>query len=101
MQKKIFILVISKLLNLQLIYKRQDNKADRDFDHKNYITVGWLRKAFGSCCGSCGDCFIYKIEDDKVVSNLTAQRIDNDVAHKLDNIIPYCKFCNCALSNKE
>ena len=59
-------------------------------------------KAFGSCCGNCGDVLAYTIDDDgKIETTLTAQRMDNTAAHHLDNILPYCKWCNCALSNKE
>ena len=82
-------------------YKQQDRKANSEREDDNYITAGWLKKACGSSCGDCGDCLVYTIKDNKVESNLTAQRIDNGVAHQLDNLIPYCKYCNCALSNKE
>ena len=82
-------------------YKQQDKKADRDIHTDSYITADWLKKAYGSRCGNCGDCLTYTIKGNTVASNLTAQRIDNDVAHHIDNILPYCKYCNCALSNKE
>jgi hypothetical protein len=81
--------------------KQQDRKANRDIDADSYITAEWLKKVYRSCCGNCGDCLTYTIKGDKVESNLTAQRINNDVAHHIDNILPYSKWCNCALSNKE
>ena len=83
------------------MYKQQDRKANRDVDTDSYITAEWLKKAYGSSCGNCGDCLTCTIKDDKIESNLTAQRIDSEVAHQLDNIIPCRKWCNCALSNKE
>jgi hypothetical protein len=33
-------------------------------------------------------------------SNLTANRIDNSVGHEIDNVVPMCCWCNCALSNR-
>ena len=82
-------------------YKLQDRRANRAIEQKNYVTVGWLMKAFGSCCGNCGDVLTYTIDDDgKIETTLTAQRMDNTAVHQLDNILPYCKWCNCAMSNK-
>ena len=63
-----------------------------------YIMLDWLKNAFGSCCGNCGDSLTYT---HRTEPNLTAQRVDNDAAHEVDNILPYSKWCNCALSNKE
>ena len=83
-------------------YKNQDRRATRAIEPNNYITVDWLKKAFGTGCGNCGDVLTYNAGDDgKLETNLTAQRIDNKAAHTPDNILPYCKWCNCALSNKE
>ena len=82
-------------------YKIKDLKANPSIDDDNYITVEWLKSAYGSCCNSCGDCLTYSIENNMVESNLIAQRIDNGLAHELDNILPCCKWCNCAPSNKE
>ena len=50
----------------------------------------------GKSCSGCGEALIYE----RGVSNITAQRIDNTIGHEIDNIIPLCLFCNCALSNK-
>ena len=82
-------------------YKQQDRKANRDMDTDSYITADWLKKAYGSSCGNCGDCLTYTIKENKVESNLTARRLNNDVAHQLDNVVPFCKFCKGALSNKD
>ena len=40
-------------------YLRQDRKANRDVDTNSYITADWLKKAYGSSCGNCGDCLTY------------------------------------------
>ena len=83
-------------------YRNQDKRANRAIEPNKYITVEWLKNAFGSCCGNCGDVLTYTIDDDgKIETPLTAQRINNTAAHTIDNILPYCKWCNCALSNKE
>ena len=43
-------------------YKRQDRKANRDIEDDTYITAEWLKKAYGSSCGNCGDCMTYTIK---------------------------------------
>ena len=76
-------------------YKQQDRKAKREIK-ENYITKEWLTDCLGKSCCECGDALIYE----KGRSNLTANRIDNSIGHELDNVVPCCVFCNCALSNK-
>ena len=80
-------------------YKQQDKKANREIETDSYITAERLKEVYGSSCGNCGDCLTYTIKDDTVESNLSAQRLNNEAASQLDNIIPSCKFCTCALSN--
>ena len=82
-------------------YRGQDERAKREIDERNYITRDWLKMAYGSCCGNCGDCLSYSVENGKIESNMTAQRIDNKVAHVIDNLLPFCNYCNCALSNRD
>jgi hypothetical protein len=77
-------------------YKQQDRKAKREVQDHNYVTTAWLLSCLGKSCSGCGDALVYE----RGKSNLTAQRIDNTVAHELDNVIPMCVFCNCALSNR-
>jgi tetrahydromethanopterin S-methyltransferase subunit D len=77
-------------------YKQQDKKAKREVQNHCYVTVAWLTGCLGKSCSGCGDALIYE----RGKSNLTAQRIDNTIAHELDNVIPMCVFCNCALSNR-
>ena len=77
-------------------YKQQDRKAKREVQDQNYVTTAWLLSCLGKSCSGCMDPLTY--EQGK--SNLTAQRIDNTVGHELDNIVPMCVFCNCALSNR-
>ena len=84
-------------------YKQQDTKAGRRVGEASYVFVGWLRDCIGKSCNSCGDCLTYEYDDEKrtITSNLTAQRIDNSLPHTMDNIVPYCTFCNCSLGKRE
>ena len=82
-------------------YKQQDRRAKRHIDEDNYITqeilMGWVGKA----CNSCGDCLTYSRIAGKVDCNLTAQRIDCNEGHVKENVVPYCIYCNTAMSNRE
>ena len=82
-------------------YREQDAKANRPIAEQGYIDKEWLKNCFGKSCNSCGDCMVYSIEDNIVRSNLTAQRLDNTIGHEVDNIVPYCLYCNCAVSNRD
>jgi hypothetical protein len=77
-------------------YRQQDRKAKREVKEEGYITREWLMGCLGKSCSECGECLTYEHGR----SNLTANRIDNNVGHELENIVPCCVFCNCALSNK-
>ena len=83
-------------------YRQQDEKAGRQVGEAKYVFTGWLRDCFGKSCGNCGDCLTYEYDDEKrtITSNLTAQRIDNSLPHTMDNIVPFCNFCNCSLGNR-
>ena len=79
-------------------YKKQDLKCNRDINH-NYVNVEWLRSCLSKSC-SCGDVFEITNNKNVITSNITANRIDNDLSHTIDNIIPMCIICNQSLSNK-
>ena len=55
----------------------------------------------GKACASCGDCLTYSRSHKKIDCNLTAQRVCNNEAHHLDNVVRYCVYCNTAMSNRE
>ena len=86
-------------------YRQQDKKAKRSIDDANYKTKEWLVSCVGKACGSCGDCLTYSRSRGKIDSNLTAQRVSNNEAHHLDNIIPYCvastAIWHCQTGNNE
>jgi hypothetical protein len=95
---------LNKYLEMKINnYKKQDKDAGRKIDHKSYITVDWLNKQFGKDCLRCkNECLTYDEDDDgRLVSNLTANRIDNSRAHQIDNIEPMCWHCNVSLGNRE
>ena len=82
-------------------YKVQDLKAGREFAEADYITPEWLRGCLGTSCQSCGDALTFEVVERKVVSNLSAQRLDNTLPHEKDNCVPYCAMCNCMVSNRD
>ena len=77
-------------------YKQQDKKGRREIREESYVTTAWLMGCLGKSCSDCGDALVFE----RGVSNLTAQRIDNSLAHQIDNIVPLCRWCNCAMSNR-
>ena len=80
-------------------YRQQDRKANRPIDDAGFITKEWLMGCVGKACESCGDCLTYNRLRGKIECNLTAQRVNNNEAHDLGNVIPYCVYCNTAMSS--
>ena len=82
-------------------YRQQDRQARREITQGRYITAEWLKDCLGKPCNNCNDCRMYeRNERGRITSNLTAQRLNNDIAHELDNVVPLCIECNRALSNE-
>ena len=83
-------------------YRQQDRRDGRQAHGDNYVTVEWLRSCIGKKCHNCPDILMYERNDrGNLVSNITAQRINNDLAHELDNVLPFCVECNRAMSNRD
>ena len=82
-------------------YREQDAKAGWLIEPATYITTQWLQSCFSKSCNRCGDCLTYEIENNRVSSNLSAQRLDNFRCHDIDNIVPFCVYCNVSMSNRE
>ena len=82
-------------------YKAQDRRAKRPIRERSYITPEWLKGRMGKACESCGDCLVYSRDNGKVDCNITAQRLNNNEAHHLDNICGYCVDCNRSVGNRE
>ena len=82
-------------------YKEQDRVAKREINNKeNYISVEWLLDCVNKNCQSCGNHLYIDFHDGNVKSNITADRMNNDYAHNIDNTLPCCSWCNCCKSNK-
>ena len=64
-------------------------------------TREWLMYYFGKACGSCGDCLSYTRAHVKIDCNLTAQRVSNNEAQHLDNIIAYRVYGPLSMSTRE
>lgn len=80
-------------------YVKQDDTADRIIEN-NYVNVEWLSKCIGQKCGRCHAGLHCEVENEKIKSNITAQRVDNSLCHSISNIIPYCVYCNVSQSNR-
>ena len=92
---------VNSYLDAKIVrYKEQDVKAKRAINDKNYITRELLKGYFGQMCTHCGFCLGFEIVNGQVLSEMTAQRLNNSIAHELDNVEPMCITCNCALSNR-
>ena len=87
-------------------YKEQDKRAGRSIEETDalkYIKEGWFQqkiRAHTAC--KCGKVFeaTYIPETASVKSNLTANRIDNRLAHFIQNIQAMCLECNRRLGNR-
>jgi hypothetical protein len=74
-------------------YRKQYMEHNREVT-ENFVTKDWLKAQFGKVCQDCGDCLRFDIKDGRVESNLSADRVDNDECHHLNNIVPLCVTCN-------
>ena len=81
-------------------YKGQDNEAGRTISKDNYVNAVWFRSCVNKYCYNCGTHLYIDFSEGNVLTNITADRVDNDMDHSLDNILPCCRICNCFLSNK-
>ena len=80
-------------------YKQQDKKSGRQHNSDDYIDPEWfkLRYRTHKNCPLCNVLFEVSIlEDNKVTSNITADRIDNNKPHIKSNCNLACVSCNVA-----
>lgn len=78
-------------------YKHQDKKAGRQYNNEDYIDPEWFKIQYRDHknCPSCNKLFEVSIlEDNKVTSNITADRIDNKQPHTISNCQLMCTKCN-------
>jgi hypothetical protein len=82
-------------------YKAQDKKAGREI--KNFVTLDWFYENFDfnyPYCKYC-DCRLQmEICDGDVKSNITFDRLNNNMCHSVDNLQIICNDCNTMKSNK-
>ena len=77
-------------------YKLQDRKANKQIPKEGYVNTDWFLNNITNSCNYCGCGFTIDINRGGIKSNLTCQRVNNEEAHTLDNIVPYCVRCNCS-----
>lgn len=77
-------------------YREQDKLSNRKIT-KNYVTWDWFINEFNknSCCFHCQKSFELELKEDTVYSDITLDRIDNDICHSSDNLLLSCINCNC------
>ena len=67
---------------------------------KDYITSDWLIGNLGSTCNICKCELIYDIHaNGATTSNITADRINNNISHSLNNCKICCVRCTASKSN--
>ena len=80
-------------------YMQQDKKKGRQNKSDDYIDPEWFKLQYRTHknCPLCNLFFEVKInEDNKVTSNITADRIDNNEPHIKSNCQLICVSCNVA-----
>ena len=79
-------------------YKIQDNKAKRNFNSNDYIDEDFIfsqQKKHNNKCSYClKDLEIFIDNDNNVKSDLTIDRINNNLAHMKTNCKIACFLCN-------
>ena len=75
-------------------YKTQDRHSHREIDESEYITPEWCLKHTRGKCQKCNTPFNFEIKHGKLCSNFSCQRLDNSIAHHIDNSTPFCVYCN-------
>ena len=75
-------------------YKQQDRVAKREIDEEQYIDENLCLKYFKGCCQNCGVKFNLGTKGGKIGSNFTAQRLDNELCHTVENCTAFCVYCN-------
>ena len=77
-------------------YKNQDKIKNRNYENDEYITGDWFMQTLKECnqCYMCKKSFSLDIIDSVVKSDITADRIDNKLAHTKNNCKLACVKCN-------
>ena len=67
---------------------------------ENYIDAKWLKDNINGKYANCGYGFVLSMDSGNINSNLTCQRLCNDLPHTKDNIIAFYASCNRCFNNK-
>jgi len=92
---------IGQYFNLKIEeYKIQDKKAGRKIS-KDYVNVKWIMDEFNKnrYCPCCNERYILGLVDDKVETNVTCDRLNNDLDHSIENCRLCCYKCNITRAN--
>lgn len=75
-------------------YKTQDKIAGRTVDEKTFVTAEWFLNKMSDQLMKCHHCGChFSILDNK--SNFSLDRINNNLAHTMNNCVVACNSCNC------
>ena len=76
-------------------YKRQDKMDNRKVTD-GYVNAAWfMDQVNASTCCPCGNDLGISVDKFGVIkSNITAQRLNNEISHTMDNCIIMCTRCN-------
>ena len=79
-------------------YKEQDIFAGREFDENDFITSKDIKNMFDEQKGQCKSCCepLNLVSNKYDPSNLSIDRIDNNMGHVKGNIQLLCVRCNCS-----
>ena len=75
-------------------YKMQDRSAKRKIPKEGYVDSKWFIDNINNQCNYSGCEFYLNINKGNISSNLSAQRVNNELTNTLDNIVPYYVRCN-------
>jgi hypothetical protein len=87
-------------------YKHQDKIKNRNiiedkYIDENYILISLDYFNYSSGCKMCFEEFYIDFDNDNNInSNISVNRLDNNIAHHYDNVEIICVDCNKNLSNK-
>ena len=80
------------------ITKDNDNLYYKGCLINNYIDSNWIKEQKQKCV-ICNENFVYELEDGKIISNMSVDRIKNDLPHTNSNCQMCCVYCNRSKRN--
>ena len=75
-------------------YKIKDRRAGRAINEEEHITAEWCLSQFKSSAKSAILHLTLKLRKVNYVVLFTCQRLDNSIAHHIDNSTSFCVYCN-------